>query len=172
MKYISQNVKLFLKIWQVLEGKLLPLKESVGMIFFFIHIKLPSLFFFFSCWIYMCFISSHPVHHRRSCTSCPSSPRRTSCTSSPNTSAPRASRTRRDAAPPPWDRAPAASGRSSVGGYTSQTPTQTNTTNLRLCVCSKQEPAQHKNVKLKHRSSLADAALLRTRPDSWFPQQW
>lgn len=110
MKYISQNVKLFLKIWQVLEGKLLPLKESVGMIFFFIHIKLPSLFFFFSCWIYMCFISSHPVHHRRSCTSCPSSLRLMNCTSSPSTSALRASPGMNAAERRPCDHAHAVSG--------------------------------------------------------------
>lgn len=48
-------------------------------------------YLFFSRSMYIHFISSRPVHHRRSFTSCPFSPRRTSCTSSPSTSAPRAS---------------------------------------------------------------------------------
>lgn len=42
--------------------------------------------------MYICFISSHPVHHRRSCISCPSNLRLMNCTSSPNTSALRVSR--------------------------------------------------------------------------------
>lgn len=71
-------------------------------------------FFFFSCWMYMCFISSRPVHHRRSCTSCPSSLHRMNCTSSPSTSALKASPGMNAAEPQPCDRARAASGTASA----------------------------------------------------------
>lgn len=67
-------------------------------------------FFFFSCWTYICFISSHPVHHRRSCTSCPSSLRPMNCTSSPSTSALRASPETSAAERQPCDPARAVSG--------------------------------------------------------------
>lgn len=63
---------------------------------------------------YMCFISSHPVHHRRSCTSCPSSPPPTNCTSSPSTSALKASPGMNAAGPRPCDRAHAVSGTGSA----------------------------------------------------------
>ena len=58
----------------------------------------------------MCFISSHPVHHRRSCTSCPSSLRLMNCTSSPSTSALRASPGMNAAERRPCDHAHAVSG--------------------------------------------------------------
>lgn len=63
---------------------------------------------------YMCFISSHPVHHRRSCTSCPSSPPPMNCTSSPSTSALKASPGMNAAGPQPCDRAHAVSGTASA----------------------------------------------------------
>lgn len=63
---------------------------------------------------YMCFISSHPVHHRRSCTSCPSSLHPMNCTSSPSTSALKASPGMNAAGPQPCDRAHAVSGTGSA----------------------------------------------------------
>lgn len=59
---------------------------------------------------YICFISSHPVHHRRSCTSCPSSLRPMNSTSSPSTSALKVSLGMNAAERQPCDPAHAVSG--------------------------------------------------------------
>lgn len=84
---------------------------SVSIKFFVCFFNTHTLvIFFFMLNIYICFIYSHPVHHRRSCTSCPSSPRLTSCTSSPSTSAPRASLGMNAAERRPCDLAHAVSG--------------------------------------------------------------
>lgn len=60
--------------------------------------------------MYLLVISSHPVHHRRSSISCPSSPLPTSSTSCPSTSAPRALLAMTTAEPRPCAHAHVASG--------------------------------------------------------------
>lgn len=72
--------------------------------------KTPPIHLFFHFMLNICFIFSHPVHHRRSCTSCPSSPRLMNSTSSPSTSPLRASPGMSAAGRRPCDPARAVSG--------------------------------------------------------------
>lgn len=93
---------------------------------------------------------SHHVHLRRSCTSCPSSPPRTSCTSSPNTSVQRASRMKTGGDLQPCGPAPGVSGaRSHAHSHFTAIKTCSLTEHEVVCVMSGGPLGSHSLLKAK-----------------------